>query len=159
MNIFRFSGLLTALVLSSSVLADDLLDRLETATEIMGEKQGTFYLSRVPELTGKMPDWTWDEEIRTASACVLTGIENAKGRKVAEAYVAALEKDAKQPITSIGQLSDQSSLPKELTGNDRTIISLMESCRTMEISTSRLKESGFWDAMQDPNVIQRLVAE
>ena len=141
------------------VAADDLLDRLENATETMGAKQGAFYLSRVPELEGKMPEWEWDDEIRQASKCVLDGIEKAKGRGIAEAYVAGLEKDAKMEIQSMAQLSEQSSIPKELQAEDQTILNLMQSCKTIEISTIRLKQSGFWDAMQDPSVMQRLLAE
>lgn len=139
--------------------ANDLLDRLENATEKMGAKQGAFYISRVPELKGTMPAWEWDDEIRQASQCVLDGIEDAKGKKIAEAYVAGLEKDAEMEITSMTQFSEQSSIPAELQGDDQTIMNLMDSCKTIEISTIRLKQSGFWDAMQDPSVMQRLLAE
>jgi len=157
------TSLTTLLCLSAGlpqiVFADDLLNRLENATEAMGKKQGDFYLSRVPELKDKMPEWEWDEEIRQASKCVLDGIEKAKGQDVAEAYVAGLEKDAAMEISSMTQFSEQSSIPEELQGDDQTILNLMESCKTIEISTVRLKQSGFWDAMQDPTVMQRLLAE
>ena len=155
------NGLLagTLASLSLGAYADDLLDRLEAASEKIGANQGEFYLTRVPELADKMPDWEWDDEIRTASKCVLDGIEEAKGRNIAEAYVSGLEKDAEREITSITQLSDQSSIPEELTGDDTTIINLMQTCRTLDISAERLKASGFWDAMMDPSVMQRLTAE
>lgn len=150
---------LTAFFASSPVYADDLLERLEAASEAIGAEQGRFYVSRVPELEDKLPSWEWDTEIREASACVLQGIEDAKGRAVAEAYVAGLERDAQREITSMTQLSDSSSIPAELQGDDRTIINLMQSCNTMDISAQKLKESGFWDALQDPGVMQRLVAD
>jgi hypothetical protein len=150
---------LTAIVINSAVLADDLLARLEIATEQLGENQGKFYVSRVPELADKLPDWEWDDEIRTASKCVLDGIEKEKGRAVAEAYVAGLELDAKRELTTMSQLSDQSNIPEQLRNGDQTILNLMQNCRTMEISAERLKASGFWDAMMDPKIMDKLVAE
>jgi len=150
---------LVVLCTASPVLADNLLERLEVATEKIGANQGAFYASRVPELKDKMPDWNWDDEIRAASKCVLDGIEVAKGRDVTEAYVAALEKDSEMKITSFTQLSDQSSIPKELLGEDQTIITLMQSCKTIEISAARLKASGFLDEMLKPEVIGKLTAE
>ena len=137
--------------------ADDLLDRLEEATEQIGAKQGAFYVSRIPSLRDKMPDWNWDDEIREASTCVLKGIEKSKGRKVAEAYVRGLEKDANKTYDSISKLSDQSNTPKELLGNDQTILNLMQTCKTIEISAARLKESGMWDELLKPEVMAKLV--
>ena len=142
-----------------NVHADDLLDRLELATEQIGAKQGAFYLSRVPSLADKMPDWNWDEEIREASSCVLKGIEKAKGRKVAQAYVKGLEKDAIKTYDSISKLSDQSNTPKELLGDDQTIFNLMQTCKSIEISATRLKESGMWDELLKPEVMAKLVEE
>ena len=142
-----------------SVHADDLLDRLELATEKIGAKQGAFYLSRIPSLADKMPDWNWDDEIREASSCVLKGIEKSKGRKVAQAYVSGLEKDAKKTYDSISKLSDQSNTPKELLGDDQTILNLMRSCKTIEISASKLKKSGMWDELLKPEVMAKLVEE
>ena len=153
------SACILLLTASVSAQANELLDRLEAATELLGEHQGAFYVSRVPELKDKMPAWDWDEEIRTASKCVLEGIEKRKGRKVAEAYVAGIEKDAQLEITSMNQLSEQSSIPDELKGNDQTIYHLMESCKTLEISAIRLQESGLWDAMMDPTIMGRLMAQ
>ena len=144
---------------TSAAQADDLLDRLEVATEQYGRNQGAFYVSRAPELKDKMPPWEWDEEIRTASGCVLDGIENAKGRAVAEAYVTGIEKDSKVEITSIAQLGDESSLPAELRGDDKTLLNLLESCGTLDVSAVRLKESGFWDAMMDPKIQEKLLAD
>jgi len=146
-------------ILPLTASAGELLDRLETATELLGMHQGAFYVSRVPELKDKMPAWDWDEEIRAASKCVLEGIEEQKGRKVAEAYVAGIEKDAQLEITSMNQLSEQSSIPAELKGEDQTIYNLMNSCKTLEISAIRLQESGLWDAMMDPAIMGRLMAE
>ncbi len=146
-------------VACQSAWADELLDRLEVASEKIGANQGSFYVSRVPELKDKLPNWEWDDEIRTASKCVLDGIETAKGRDIAEAYVAGLETDAAKEITSMTQLADQSSIPDELKGDDQTILTLMQDCKTMDISAARLKQSGFWDAMLDPTIMQRLTAE
>lgn len=142
-----------------NVHADDLLDRLEVATEQIGAKQGAFYVSKIPSLKDKMPDWNWDDEIRQASSCVLKGIEKSKGRKVAQAYVAGLEKDANKTYDSISKLSDQSNIPKELLGDDLTIFNLMQSCKTIEISASKLKASGMWDELLKPEVMAKLVGE
>lgn len=152
--LFGFSA-----VVSHAANADELLERLENATEKLGKNQGQFYISRVPELKDKMPPWDWDEEIRTDSKCVLDGIVARKGARVAEAYVAGIESDAAVPITSFAQLSDASSMPVELRDPDKTILNLMQKCRTMEISAVKLKESGFWDEMLKPEVMQRLQAD
>lgn len=139
-------------------MADDLLDRLEVATEQIGENQGKFYVSRVPELAEKLPEWEWDDEIRSANKCVLDGIEEEKGREIAEAYVTGLEIDAKIPITSMAQLSDQNNIPPVLR-DGQTLIALSQKCNIMEISAARLKESGFWDEMMNPEVMEKLVGE
>jgi len=158
MKIF-FRLCVVLLTLPLTVQADELLDRLESATELLSKHQAAFYVSRVPELKDKMPAWEWDDENRTASQCVLQGIETKKGRKVAEAYVVGIEKDAQLEITSMNQLSEQSSIPDELKGEDQTIYNLMESCKTLEISAIRLQESGLWDAMMDRTIMDRLMAE
>jgi hypothetical protein len=143
----------------SNVNADDLLDRLELAMEQISAKQGAFYFSRVPSLADKMPDWNWDDEIRQASSCVLQGIEKSKGRKVAQAYVSGLEKDALKTYDSIGKLSDQSNTPKELLGDDQTIVNLMQTCNTIEISAAKLKKSGMWDELLKPEVMAKMVEQ
>ena len=125
----------------------------------MSASQSQFYVSRVPELKGKLPSWEWDAEIREAFTCVLTGIEEAKGAKVTEAYVSGLEQYAQTEISTFSDLNDQSWVPNELQGEDTTIFNLMQTCRTMDISAERLKASGAWEAMQDPGVMQRLIAE
>ncbi|MEM7361005.1 MAG: hypothetical protein AAF431_18075 [Pseudomonadota bacterium] len=153
-----FLLILTAFT-SHAAFADELLERLENATEKLGKNQGQFYASRVPELKDKMPSWDWDDEIRQASKCVLDGIATQKGQRVAEAYVSGIERDAEKTITSFAQLSDSSSMPPELLGEDQTILNLMNKCRTMEISAVRLKESGFWDEMLKPEVMQKLQAD
>jgi len=145
--------------LSSSVFAASLLERLELATEEIGKNQGQFYVSRVPELADKMPSWDWDDEIRTASKCMLDGISSEKGAEVAEAYVAGLELEAAKEITSFTSLSSDENIPAELKGNDSTIADLQQRCGTIDISINRLKESGLWDALIEPSVMQRLIAE
>lgn len=158
-NSFVWAATLVASSVACPTWADDLLNRLEVATEKIGAKQGEFYVSRAPELADKLPDWEWDDEIRTASKCVLDGIEAAKGRAIAEAYVSGLEADANKEVTSLATAPEDSSIPAELLNGDDTILNLMQTCKTMEISTIRLKESGFWDAMMDPEVMKKLTAE
>lgn len=153
------SLLAVAILTSNPVMANELLDRLEVASELIAKKQGEFYLTRVPELEGKLPSWDWDDEIRVASKCVLDGIAESKGDDIARAYVEGIEKDAQMEFTSLTQLSDNTSIPDELKGNDSTIINLMQSCNTMQISAQRLKDSGMWDLMLDPSVMQRLAAD
>jgi hypothetical protein len=143
----------------SNVNADDLLDRLELAMEMISAKQGAFYLSRVPSLADKMPDWNWNDEIREASSCVLQGIVKSMGRKVAQAYVSGLEKDALKTYNSIAKLSDQSNTPKELLGDDQTIVNLMQTCNTIEISAAKLKQSGMWAELLKPEVMAKLVEQ
>lgn len=143
----------------SNCFADQLLDRLETATELLGAKHGEFYLAKLPELNGKIPDWNWDDEIRAASACVLNGIRKAKGAKVAEAYVRGIELDAEREILSMSQMRDQSNMPRELQGEDQTIINLMQECGTLEISAERLQDSGLWDELIKPGTMEKLTAE
>jgi hypothetical protein len=155
-NLLVFCALTIA---SSNSYADDLLDRLETATELLGAKHGEFYLSKLPELEGKMPDWNWDDEIRTASACVLTGIKKAKGAKVAEAYVSGIELDAKRDIASMSQMRDQTNMPEELQGEDTTLLNLMQECGTIEISATRLQDSGLWDELIKPGTMEKLAAD
>lgn len=159
MRILLISGLSLLALTANIAFADELLDRLEIATERLGALQGAFYARRVPALRDKMPSWDWDEEIRDASKCVLDGIEKSKGRRIAEAYVSGIEKTSQKEITTFSQLSDSSSIPPELLGNDQTIIRLMQQCRTMEISAERLKESGFWDEMLKPEVMSKLTQD
>ena len=147
------------IILPAHTFADELLDRLEVATERLSKHQGEFYIRRVPELKDKMPNWEWDDEVRKASKCVLDGIETAKGRNIAEGYVAGIEKDSKLTIVSMDQLSKQNSIPEVLKGEDQTIYTLMESCKTLEISAIRLKKSGLWDAMMTPDIMDQLMAE
>lgn len=162
MKKFIANCILLSLLVSSAVSnaqSTSLLERLEIAAEQISQNQYDFYLSRAPELEGKLPSVEWDEEIRAASKCILDGIQLAKGEKIAEAYVAAMEKDAKLTIRSLDQMANETSIPDELKGNDTTIETLAEQCNTMEITAARLKESGFWDAMMQPGIMEKMMAQ
>lgn len=150
-------SLLPILLFCNIATADDLLNRLENATELLAKNQETFYVSRVPELKGKLPSSAVDDETRGAISCVLNGIKSSKGDTAAEEYVKYVEKSASKDFTSFSQLSEVEALPTSL--DEDTLISLMTECKNIEISTKRLQESGAWEILSNPETMKKLMAE
>ena len=141
--------------LPAAATAQTPLERLETATETLGDNMEAFYLSRLPELQDRMPDWTWDPQYRQAGACVLEGIRSVRGEEGVTAYVAAMEERAEIEFESFDDMAQD--YPDALTGE--LIRALTQACGLVEISTRRMQDSGLLAAMQDQETVQALTAE
>ena len=148
------SVLTTALILTASTAAADPLERLIVATEALSEKANAFYISRVPALEGKLPDMTIDDELRTALSCALDSIVTEGGPDMQAAYVESMEEMATRDITT---MSDLQEMPDVVP--DDILFAAMSECGMMEITAQRMQDSGFWEAMQDPGVLEALMAE
>lgn len=144
---------IAAFLAATSAHADQL-DRLIAATEQLSFKSEVFYISRVPALEGKLPDLTVDDEMRGALSCILDEIETQIDAPAVEKYVSAMETLSAQEITSFEQLQNANpGLP------DDVLLNVMSTCGMIEISMRRMQESGMWEAMQDPDVLQAIMAD
>lgn len=146
--------LTAALIFTASGAAADPLDRLIVATEALSEKANAFYISRVPALDGKLPDMTVEGELRNALACALDMIVTEGGPEMQIAYVESMEEMASRDINNITDLQEVPDVVP-----DEILFAAMSECGMMEITAQRMKDSGFWEAMQDPDVMQALMAE
>jgi hypothetical protein len=150
------STLTIALVfLPGSLFADALMDRYQAANDAKATQMEEFYVSRVPELAGVMPEMGWDDEIAAVAACTLDGVRAERGEDGAEAYVAAMEEWATVPVTSMMTLAE--GMPAVL--SDDLAVRLATECGGMELGMRRMQESGMMAIIQDPEVMQRLIAE
>jgi hypothetical protein len=135
--------------------ADALLDRYELASEALADNMTNFYQSKVPELAAVLPEMGWDDEIAAVAQCTLDGVRAARGEDGATEYVAALETWAGTPITSFVGMAD--GQPAVL--SDALAIQLATDCGGLELGMRRMQESGMMALIQDPSVMERLMAE
>lgn len=147
------SGLLLATVATPA--AADPLSRIAAANEAMAARMEVFFVSRVPELADKMPDYGWDAEMRAAGACFVDGYRAERGDAGLEDYVTAMEAWAEVEITSFQQMSF--GMPGILT--EPLPLSLSQDCGVIDISIRRAQEAGFTQAMSDPAVMEKLLAD
>lgn len=147
----------TALALLPGFAAaqDAAIDRIAAANVAMAQQMEGFYLSRAPELEGKMPDYTWDAELRDAGSCFVEGYREERGDDGLDAYLTAMETWAATDITSFEQLNF--GMPDVLT--EPLPQRLTQECGVMEISIRRAQESGFIEALSDPEIMGRIMAE
>lgn len=139
----------------TAALADNLLDRYGVASDAKAEQMRAFYISRVPEMADVMPEMGWDDAIAAVTACTLNGVRQARGEEAAEAYVAAMEAWAAIPVNSFGDMAE--GLSGAL--SDDLAIRLAQDCGALDLSMQRMQDSGMMALVQQPGVMERLMAE
>jgi hypothetical protein len=135
--------------------ADDLLDRYEAASNAVQDNMIAFYETRVPELVAVMPEMGWDDELAAVAQCTLDGIRAERGEDGAEEYVAAMETWGETEITSFMTMAE--GMPAVL--SDDLALQLSMDCGGMDIAMERMQSSGMMELIQDPSVMERLMAE
>jgi len=149
-------GLLAAIaLLPSAAMADDLLDRYQVASDAKTAQIQAFYVARVPELAQVMPVMSWDDAFAAVATCTLAGQRAERGDDGAEAYVAAMEAWAALPVNSLAGLA--AGMAAVL--SDDLAIALAQDCGGMDLSMQRMEDSGMLSLMQQPGVMDRLLAE
>lgn len=148
-------GLAVALALPPALAAAEPLDRIAEANIALSRQMESFFLARAPELEGKMPDYDWNAEMRSAGACFVEGYEREAGAEALEDYIRALEAWSGTEITSFQQLTF--GMPEILTAP--LPMRLTEDCGVMEISLARATESGFIEALSDPAIMAKVIGE
>jgi hypothetical protein len=151
----RLSVAVVVALLPQAVLADALLDRYQAAAVTKADQMEAFFVARVPELAEVLPEMGWDDELAVVAACILDGQRAERGEAGAEAYVAALEEWALIVPTSFMTMAD--GMPVVL--SDDLALRLNESCGGIEISMQRMQDSGMMAMIQDPAVMERLIAD
>lgn len=147
MRIFVVAALLMA---ASPSLADDLA-RLEAATEASARNLNAFFVSRAPELGPTIPSVEWDASFRQAGQCFLNEISRRSGPTGVTTYLDAAEQWSRTKITSMSQLA---RMPGPLI--DANAQAAAKTCKTIELATMRMYQSGMLQAMQNPAVINKL---
>jgi hypothetical protein len=142
-------------LLPGAAFADDLLDRYEVASVAKAEQMEAFYAERVPELLEVLPEMGWDDEIAAVAQCTLDGVRAERGEAGAEEYVAAMETWADVPVTSFTQMAE--GQPAVL--SDDLAMQLTMDCGGMDLAMERMSASGMMELIQDPSIMERLMAE
>ncbi len=146
--------LIASICIFPTIALADQVDRLAAATDILSAKMTAFYVSRVPELAEVMPDFTVDAEMRAALACTLEIYEAEIGPAATEAYVASVEEES-----AALQITDLTGVGSVLGDIDEAlVIRAMTECGQIEIAMRRMQQSGLWEAMQKPGVMEALMA-
>ncbi len=149
------SPLIAATCLFPTFALADQVQRLSAANDIIQEKMEVFYVSRVPELAGKMPDMTLDTEMETALRCTLDMFDAEGGAGTAERYVTSLEQVAQDfELTGLDQIDSVMGDIDEALG-----LKALQSCGMFDISMRRMQASGMMEALSNPDVIQRLMSD
>ena len=136
-------------------LADALLDRWQAANVAKSDIMAAFYVSRVPEIAAVLPETGWDDQIAAVAQCTLDGVRAERGEDGAEAYVAAMEAWAAIPVTSFAGMAE--GLPAVL--SDELAMRLSMDCGGMDLAMERMTATGMLELIQQPDVMQRLMAD
>ncbi|QXT39376.1 hypothetical protein [Gymnodinialimonas ceratoperidinii] len=140
-------------LLAAPAFAQSEVDRLEAASVSAGANMEAFLVSRVPEIAPAIPDWEWDEEMRTAAACTLDAIRAEGGDAAVETYLDEMDVFAEVEITSMEQMATVTPVPI----NPDFAMQTGQACGTAEIAMRRMQESGLMEAMMVPDVMGRLM--
>lgn len=143
-----------AVALPLAAHADAALDRYIAASTAQAEMMQGFLVSRVPDLADVLPPTEWGEEEIAVAQCTLDGIRDARGESGVEDYLVALETVAAQPITSFASIG--TNLPEVL--SDDLAMELAQGCGGMELAMRQMQESGLMEKLQDPAIMQALMA-
>ncbi len=143
-----------AVLLPLAAHADAMLDRYIAASTTQAEAMQSFLVSRVPDLADVLPPTEWGDEEVAVAQCTLDGIRDARGEAGVEEFVAATEMMAATPITSFGSIG--AGAPEILT--DDLSMQLTQDCGGMELAMRQMQESGLMEKLQDPAIMQALMA-
>lgn len=154
MKTLTLAATLTLLAAPAAFAQSDL-ERLETYTVAAGENLESFMTAIAPELGPVMPEWTWDEELRTAGSCTLDMIRDEGGAEAVESYLASLETFSTMELTSMQQMAMDTPVPVNAAFAERA----GAACGSAEIAMRRMQESGFMEAMMNPEVMGRFIGE
>ncbi|WP_341863870.1 hypothetical protein [Gymnodinialimonas sp. 57CJ19] len=152
MKHIAFAAGLTLLA-APAAFAQSEIERLEAATLAASENMEAFLTARVPEMAAAMPDWAWDDEMRSAAACTLDAIRAEGGDAAVSSYLDEMDVFATVQITSVEQMASATPVPI----NPDFAMQTGQSCGTAEIAMRRMQESGLMQAMMDPNIMGRLM--
>lgn len=152
MKFLALAATLTLLAAPAAFAQSDI-DRLAVATEAASANLESFLVSRVPSLATSMPDWTFDEEMRVAGACTLDAVREREGDAAVEQYLTSLEAFAVLEITSMQQMALETPVPIDAD----TGMQIAQACGSDAIAMRRMQESGFMEAMMDPNTMMALM--
>jgi hypothetical protein len=139
---------------AAPALAQSELEQLETLSEAAAQNMEDFFVGRVPELAEVMVDWEWDDEMREVAGCTMDRLREEGGDQAVTDYIAAMEVFSATEITSFDQIASDTPQPF----NPDIAMQVATDCRAMEVSMQRMQESGMFDAMMAPGVMQRLMA-
>ncbi len=154
---YKATCLAAAISLAAALpsLAQSELERLEAATEAASLSMEAFLVARAPELADVMVNWDWDEEMRNAARCTLDAVREEGGDEAVASYLDAMDEFAVLELTSLDQIGRDTPVPI----NPDFAMATSQACGTAEISMRRMQESGLIEAMMNPEVMGRLMAE
>lgn len=126
---------------ASPAIADQQLRRIENASETFVWNAAEFISSKIPSFEQVMPRVAWDDDWRTAAACILDGLADEKGRLWVMRFIATAEDFASEPITSAAMVR---TAPSEL--RDPVVAQLAVGCGLAALALTRAAESGLMQA-------------
>lgn len=153
MKTLALAATVLALLAAPAFAQSSDLDRLAVATEAASANMEQFLVSRVPALADSMPDWAFDEEMRVAGACTLDAVRARGGDDAVEQYLSSLEAFGQLEITSVQQMALETPVPIDADAG----MQIAQECGSDQIAMRRMTESGFMQAMTDPNVMMALM--
>lgn len=154
MKHIAFAAGLTLLA-APAAFAQSELERLEASSVAAGANMGAFLTARVPEIAASIPDWNWDDEMRSAASCTLDAIRAEGGDAAVATYLEEMEVFATVEITALDQMAAVTPVPI----NPDFAMRTGQACGTAEIAMRRMQESGLMQAMMDPNTMGRLMGQ
>lgn len=133
----------------------DSMARLKAASQAAQANISAFYVSRIPELEGVMPEPEWTDEVRNMQMCLLDGLAAKLGDTEVEAYVAAMEAFSIVSITSLSQLG--TLMPPALMSPE--VNDLNVSCGIFAYSQRATDNPKMLEIISKPENIAKLTAE
>lgn len=153
MQKFALAAALT--LFAAPAFAQTELERLEVAIIAAGANMEAYMTSVAPELGAVMPDWSWDAEMRTAATCTLDAIREEGGDAAVTSYVTSMEEFSTITITSMEQMATETPIPINATFAQEAGMA----CGSAEIAMRRMSESGFMEAMMNPEIMGRFMGQ
>ena len=133
----------------------DSMARLEAASQAVQANISAFYVNRIPELDGVIPNPEWTDEVRTMQTCLLDGLAAKLGETGVEAYVAGMEAFSTAKITALSQLGKV--MPAALTSPE--VDELNISCGIFEYSQRAADNPKMLEILSNPENMAKLTAE
>ena len=151
----RTTALATALtLLPAATLAQSTLDRMEAVSEKMNAVMVRMMADEMiangadpAPLLETLPDMAWDDEMRAAGACMLTGYTDRIGEDGVEEMIANIEQVTNDlDGMTLSALSDEMAiLPDGIT--EEQSVEITQSCGMVQLQMKRMQDSGFAAAM------------